>query len=147
MQETPSHSKYESAIANALDIIQSAIYLLVSLFLVVMALMTFYIVGRDLSMFVFGPANIDSIAFALSDLLIILIITGLIQTVLVFMQRHQLDTRVILAVGLTAMIRRILVFGAEKASWVDTALTALIIFVLILGIFLIGDKGITQSKQ
>lgn len=139
-------SKYNDTIAGALDRIQSAIYLLVAVFLIIMALMTFFLVGRDIIQIVMQPVSVELISTALDDLLIVLIIAALIQTVLVYVKRHQLDPRLILSVGLTAMIRRILVFGAEKIAWEQVALTGLLILVLIIGIFLIGDKG-AKDKQ
>jgi hypothetical protein len=39
------------------------------------------------------------------------------------------------------MIRRVLIFGVEKnITWEQMAVTALLIFVIILGIWLIGEK-------
>jgi hypothetical protein len=39
------------------------------------------------------------------------------------------------------MIRRVLVFGVEKAiTWEQMAVTALLILVIIIGIWLVGEK-------
>lgn len=52
-----------------------------------------------------------------------------------------LDLRLILSVGLTAMIRRVLVFGVEKnITWEQMAVTAILILVIIVGIYLVGEK-------
>lgn len=144
MDDKPS--KYNDTVAGALDRIQAAIYLLVAVFLIIMALMTFLLVGRDMIQIIMEPVSVGLISTALDDLLIVLIITALIQTVMVYIKKHQLDPRLILSVGLTAMIRRILVFGAEKIAWEQVALTGLLILVLIIGIFLIGNNGI-KDKQ
>jgi uncharacterized membrane protein (DUF373 family) len=130
-----------AGITDVLDKVESAIYLLVALFLGIMALMTFFIVAVDLSHFVTGPADLNVIDMALNSLLVTLIIAALIQTVIVYIKLHTLDMRLILGVGLTAMIRRVLVFGVEKTiTWEQMAVTALLIFVIILGIWLVGEK-------
>jgi uncharacterized membrane protein (DUF373 family) len=130
-----------TGITGILDKVESAIYLLVALFLGIMALMTFFLTAKDLSLFVTGGASLDVIDSALNSLLVILIIAALIQTVIVYIKIHMLDLRLILGVGLTAMIRRVLVFRVEKnITWKETAVTALLILVIILGIYLIGDK-------
>jgi uncharacterized membrane protein (DUF373 family) len=135
---------YAAGIASVLDKVESALYLLVALFLGVMALMTFFIVARDLTQFATGPINLSIIDMALNDLLVTLIITGLIQTVIVYLKSHMLDLRLILGVGLTAMVRRVLVIGVEKQiTWQEMAITALLIAVIAIGIYLIGNKKVS----
>ncbi len=131
-------NRYSNTIGNALDIVQSTIYLLVAVFLILMAVMSFYIVAQDMMAFVTEPASILLVDKALENLMIVFVITGLIQTLIVYIKTHTIDTRLVLAVGLTAVIRRVLVFGATTKPWEETALTALLLFVLILGLFLIG---------
>ena len=138
---------YNAGIASALDKIESGIYLLVALFLGIMALLTFFIVARDLSQFVSVPVSLVLIDTALNDLLVTLIIAGLIQTVIVYIKLHMLDLRLILGVGLTAMVRRVLVFGVEKINWEDMAITALLIAVIVFGIYLIGDRKIKHKEK
>lgn len=143
---------YNRGIADMLDKAESAIYLLVALFLGIMALMTFFIIARDLTQFNFGQVsfgtsnpNLTLINGALNDVLVTLIIAGLIQTVIVYIKIHTLDLRLILGVGLTAMIRRVLVSGAEALSWEDMAVTALLILVIIIGIYMIGDTKVRHK--
>ncbi|HTY90634.1 MAG TPA: phosphate-starvation-inducible PsiE family protein [Methanocella sp.] len=134
-------SDRSGSITNVLDRVETGIYLLVALFLSIMALMTFFVVALDLSHFFTDTASLDIIDSALNSLLVALIITGLIQTVIVYIKIHTLDLRLILGVGLTAMIRRVLVFGVEKSiTWEQMAVTALLILVIIIGIYLIGEK-------
>jgi uncharacterized membrane protein (DUF373 family) len=134
---------YNAGIASVLDKVESGIYLLVALFLGVMALLTFFIVAKDLSQFMSSGVNLNLIDLALNDLLVTLIITGLIQTVIVYIKMHMLDLRLILGVGLTAMVRRVLVVGAEtQVSWEEMAITALLIAVIAIGIYLIGNRKI-----
>ncbi len=137
---------YNVGIAGALDKIESGIYLIVALFLGIMALLTFFVVARDLSHFVSVPVNLTLIDTALNDLLVTLIIAGLIQTVIVYIKLHMLDLRLILGVGLTAMVRRVLVFGVEQQiTWEEMAITALLIAVIVFGIYLIGDRKVKHK--
>jgi uncharacterized membrane protein (DUF373 family) len=133
---------------GVLDKAEAAIYLLVALFLGIMALMTFFLVARDLSQFVIGQSDLNAIDTALNSLLVTLIIAALIQTVIVYIKIHTLDLRLILGVGLTAMIRRVLVFGVEKTvTWEQMAVTALLILVIIIGIYLVGEKKAPLSRN
>lgn len=135
-------------IVEVLDKVEAGIYLLVALFLGIMALMTFFLVAGDLTQFLIGPGDLSVIDLALNDLLVALIIAALIQTVIVYIKIHTLDLRLILGVGLTAMIRRVLVFGVEKTiTWEQMAVTALLILVIIIGIYLVGDKKSPGVKE
>ncbi|WP_424359418.1 phosphate-starvation-inducible PsiE family protein [Methanocella sp. MCL-LM] len=139
-------NKYSNTIGNSLDIVQSTIYLLVAIFLILMAFMAFYIVAQDMMNFVREPASILLVDKALENLMVVFVITGLIQTLIVYIKTHAIDTRLVLAVGLTAVIRRVLVFGATPKPWEDTAMTAVLLFVLILGIFMVA-RADTRKKH
>ncbi len=148
MNNVPRSSDPSASIADLLNKVESVIYLLVALFLGIMALMTFFIVARDLTQFITGPTDLDLIDTALNSLLVTLIIAALIQTVIVYIRIHMLDMRLILGVGLTAMIRRVLVFGVEKnVSWEQMAVTAILILVIILGIYLIGERKVPGTMK
>ena len=137
----PDPQAYDTFIAGFLSKVESAVYLLVSIFLVLLALMTFFIVGRDMANFIFSPFSLETLVLALNDLLVTLIIAELIQTVVVYFKSHQLELKLILAAGMTAMIRRVLVFGVEKnITWEEMAVTAVLILVIIIGIYVVGIK-------
>lgn len=135
---------YEYSIASLLDKVEAAIYLLVSVFLVILALMTLFIVGHDMLGFISSSYSLDTLILVLNDLLMTLIIAELIQTVVVYFKSHQLELKLILAAGLTAMIRRVLVFGVEKSlTWQDMAITASLILVITIAIYLVGEKKVS----
>ncbi len=139
---------YDSIVAGFLDRVESAVYLLVSIFLVVLALMTLFIVGKDMARFVTGTFSLDTLVLALNDLLVTLIIAELIQTVVVYFKSHQLELKLILAAGLTAMIRRVLVFGVEKnITWEEMAITAALILVITIAIYLVGEKKVRLERE
>jgi uncharacterized membrane protein (DUF373 family) len=136
---------YDQTIAAVIGRIESAIYLIAALFLIVMAIASFFIVAGDLFQFTAGGEGIDIIYNALNDLLVVLIVVELMQTISVFIRRHVLDLRLILAAGLTAMIRRVLLFGVEKnITSVDMAITALLIVVLAVAIYLVGRQKVER---
>ncbi len=145
---TSGPSAYDSFIAGFLDKVESAVYLLVSIFLVILALMTLFIVGKDMARFVFEPFSLDTLVLALNDLLVTLIIAELIQTVVVYFKSHQLELKLILAAGMTAMIRRVLVFGVEKnITWEEMAITALLILIITVAIYLVGEKKVKFERE
>jgi uncharacterized membrane protein (DUF373 family) len=135
-------------VISALEKMQSAIYLLVSIFLIIMALIVMLIVGKDIITFITGSLKLDDLIVALQDLLTVLIIAELIQTVVVYFKSHQLDLKLILAAGLTAMIRRILVFGAEKnVNLSEMVVIAVLIAVIAIGTVVINDhKAVKEGK-
>jgi uncharacterized membrane protein (DUF373 family) len=138
---------YNETIATIIGRIESAIYLIAALFLIIMAIAAFVVIADDLYQFLASDEKIDVIYNALNDLLVVLIIVELIQTIAVFIQRHVLDLRLILAAGLTAMIRRVLLFGVEKnITAEDMAITALIIFVIAISIYLVGRQKVERAS-
>jgi uncharacterized membrane protein (DUF373 family) len=137
---------YGSYIGHVLELTQAAIYLLAAIFLVLLAVMALFVVARDLSGILFKGATIDLIYLTLNDLLVVLIIVELIQTIVVFIQRHEIDLRLIIAAGITALIRRVLVFGVEKIPWEEMAITALLLIVLVVAIYLIGRERVPINE-
>lgn len=134
-------------IIGILEKLQSTVYLLVSIFLVVMALMAMFIVGRDLLTFATGSLKLEDLVVALQDLLTVLILAELIQTVVVYFKRHQLDLKLILAAGLTAMIRRILVFGVEKGiDPMEMVVIAALIVIIAVAIVVIDRNADHEGK-
>jgi uncharacterized membrane protein (DUF373 family) len=128
-------------VISILEKLQSAIYLLVSIFLVVMALMSLYTVSVDLWIFITGSLQLNDLVKALQDLLTVLILAELIQTVVVYFKSHQLDLKLILAAGMTAMIRRILVFGAEKGADPNEMIVIAALIVIIAVAIVIIDRN------
>jgi uncharacterized membrane protein (DUF373 family) len=138
---------YDQTIAAIIDRIEAAIYLIAALFLIVMAIASFFVVAGDMFQFMSGGEGIEIIYTALNDLLVVLIVVELIQTIAVFIRRHVLDLRLILAAGLTAMIRRVLLFGIEQnITSVDMAITALLIIVLAVAIYLVGQQKVERPS-
>lgn len=142
MGNNGSNNNKNGLLERSLELLQSAIYVLVAIFLVIIAFLTFFVVGVDLFEYVSEPLKVYMLHTALNDLLLALILAELIQTVNVYVQKHELSLKLLLAAGLTALIRRVLVFGVEKIPWEEMLVTAVLIIVLVTAIILIGDRKI-----
>ncbi|HEY3272836.1 MAG TPA: phosphate-starvation-inducible PsiE family protein [Methanocella sp.] len=138
---------YNRVVGRALDLMQAAIYLVAAILLILLALMAFLVIGSDMNDIIRGSMNIKSIDSVLSDILILFVITGLIQTLIVYIKSHSVDPWLVLSVGLTAIIRRVLIFGAQDRPYEDVALTAVLLFVIIIGLYLIDRKYPTVSRE
>jgi uncharacterized membrane protein (DUF373 family) len=138
---------YNRVVGRALDLAQAAIYLVAALLLILLALMAFFVIGSDMNSIIRGSMSILSIDSVLSDILILFVITGLIQTLIVYIKSHSIDPWLVLSVGLTAIIRRVLIFGAQDRPYMDVALTAVLLFVIIIGLYLIDRKYPAGSRQ
>lgn len=141
---------YSSVIGNALDMAQGTIYLLAALFLVMLAVLTLLSVVQEMSTFINpseGVTRMDVVDSSLEHILVIFIITGLIQTLVVYYKSHTIDISLVLSVGLTAVIRRVLVFGARPKPWEDVAVTAMLLVVIIAGLYLLGRNRPVPEKQ
>jgi uncharacterized membrane protein (DUF373 family) len=134
-------------VGNTLDLVQAAIYLVAAVLLVILAIMAFLVIIRDMYDIVNGSMTIVSIDVVLSDLIVVFVITGLVQTLIVYIKTHSIDPWLVLSVGLTAIIRRVLVFGAKPGPAEDVALTAALLLVIIVGLYLIDRGRRTTGRQ
>ncbi len=146
LPDRPVRPGYGSVIGNILDMTQATIYLLAAIFLVLLTVAAFFVVARDMSGFVTGSLNIGQVDMALGDIMIIFIITGLIQTLIAFIKSHSIDPWLVLSVGLTAVVRRVLILGAKPVSAEETLTTSALLFVIILGLYLVARRT-TAEKQ
>ncbi|MCD5409920.1 MAG: phosphate-starvation-inducible PsiE family protein [Methanocellales archaeon] len=84
--------------------------------------------------------------FVLKDLMVAMILVELLQTVIVFIREHKFDMRLILAAGLTAMVRKVLVFGVEPVDAMMMGLVVALIVVLTASMVVFTKYGpITKS--
>ncbi len=138
---------YNRVVGRALDLAQAAIYLITAILLILLALMAFFVIGSDMNNMVRGSMSILSIDTVLGDVLVLFVITGLIQTLIVYIKSHTLDPWLVLSVGLTAIIRRVLIFGAQDRPYEDVALTAVLLFVVIIGLYLVDRRCHSVSRR
>ncbi|ATZ61338.2 MAG: phosphate-starvation-inducible PsiE family protein [Methanosarcinales archaeon Met12] len=139
---------WRQKLADTVDGIEIAIYAIIAVFLIGMAFITFVHVGRNLLLNVFVIPNdpMSAMLLALKDLMVAMILVELLQTVIVFIREHKLDMRLILAAGLTAMVRKVLVFGVEPIDAMMMSLVVALIVVLTVAMVVFTKYGpITKS--
>ncbi|MCL2460146.1 MAG: phosphate-starvation-inducible PsiE family protein [Euryarchaeota archaeon] len=130
-------------------------YLLVALLLSVLALFSLINAG-NLIFHVFG--NLESVtvgvyqAFemyhAIHAILLTVIIIELFETVTIYLRTKQIPILILLLVGLTAMIRHILIFSFDEVEAVDMAATAIVILVIVCGIYLLkNNSNVTETEE
>ncbi len=135
-----------TSIGRFLKGIETSIYLIVVFFLLIMVILTLWLVVNDLLPALQGPYDIHLIHNALNNLLLTFILAELIQIVIVYMQKKHLDTLLLLATGLTAMIRHVLVFGVEPIAWEEMVVAALLIGITASLMIAIEYLGIRQAR-
>lgn len=138
---------YGGTVGNTLDLVQAAIYLVAAILLVVLAIMAFLVIIGDMYDIVSGSMNIQAIDIVLSDILVVFVITGLVQTLIVYVKSHAIDPWLVLSVGLTAIIRRVLIFGAKETPYEEVALTTALLLVIIMGLYLVGRGRQPAGKR
>ena len=136
----PAPRDFGGTVGKTLDIVQAAIYLVAALLLVILSVMAFIVIIGDMYNIVNGSMTIQAIDVVLGDVLIVFVITGLVQTLIVYIKSHSVDPWLVLSVGLTAIIRRVIVSGAQERPFEDVALTAVLLFVIVLGLYLVERR-------
>lgn len=132
----PSIEKIVAAISSVTTII----YLIIAVVLVILAALSFVEVIRQV-VAIIGTRNITAgILGVLHTLLLSIIIIELLETVVIYFRTSQFRVQPILFAALTAMIRRVLVYGVETSDFLDILTTVAAIGVLTMAIVLIGKE-------
>jgi uncharacterized membrane protein (DUF373 family) len=143
MVEEPAANGRSWWMTRAIAILASVttlIYLIIALILVVLVALSFYGVLQQLISIFSGISVTDGILSVLHTILLSIIILELLETVVIYFRTQRVQVRPILFAGLTAMIRRILVFGVEPVGVIDLLTTVAVIAVLTAAIVLIGKE-------
>jgi len=131
-----------------LSSVTHVIYLIIAMILVILVALSFYDVFQKLLLIFSVVPIMDGILEVLHSVLLSIIILELLETVIIYFRIRRVQVRPILLAGLTAMIRRILVFGVEPAGVIDLLTTVAVIAVLTAAIVLIGkEDGKWDSKR
>jgi hypothetical protein len=138
---------YKLVVSRALDLAQAAIYLVAALLLILLALMAFFVIGSDMNNIVRGSMTIGAIDVVLSDILIVFVITGPIQTLIVYIKSHTIDPWLVPQRGpdrhhpARARLRRpgTALRGRRPA--------AVLLFVVIIGLYLIDWRCHSVSRR
>lgn len=125
---------------SGISITTVIIYLVIAVVLSLLAIVSFYEVFL-LMWGIFSHSNITlGILEVLHALLVTIIILELLETVTVYLTIHRILVKPLLIAGLTAMIRRVLVFGVEPSEPLDIFATVAVIGVLTVAIVFIGKE-------
>jgi len=132
--------KYLAEGLSGVVYISSAIYLLIAFALAVLALFSFYDVLVCMSGLFTAVDPTLAVLETLHALLLTLIIVEVLETVTAYFRTNRVQVRPILIAGLTAMVRRILLFGVETTAPADIAVTLAAIIVLTIAVYYVGEE-------
>ncbi|MDD2666630.1 MAG: phosphate-starvation-inducible PsiE family protein [Methanocellales archaeon] len=122
--------EWRSKLMTVLDIIYIMLYAVIAFFLTLTAFASFVVVGSALLGAIGAESPILFIITALKDIFIAIIVVELLLTVMVFIQKEQIDMRLLLGAGLTAMVRKVLLFGVEEVDIAEMMAVIALILVL-----------------
>lgn len=117
-------------IVTALDYVIYAIYFGVAVALCVVAAYSFVDVAVQMGVALESPDRALSIMQILHSLLLTIIIVELLETMISYFRTNEFRIQPILLAGITAMVRRVLMFGVEVENPLDIAVTLAAIVVL-----------------
>ncbi|MBU2617709.1 MAG: phosphate-starvation-inducible PsiE family protein, partial [Euryarchaeota archaeon] len=120
---------WKPKLVRTLDGLYMVIYVTIAIFLIAMAFASFVFVGKDLWGVLGAESPMLVILMALKDLFIAIIIVELLLAVVVFIREEQIDMRLLLGAGLTAMVRKVLVFGVEEVNIMEMVVVVALIMV------------------
>lgn len=126
----------------AINTVTSIIYLLIAVVLIILAFFSFYDVGIELMQLFSNPDISSGVLQVLHALLVTIILIEILETVTVYFKTKSLLVRPILIAGLTAMIRKVLIFGVDTTRPEEVVLTLAAIVVLTFSIIFIGKEEI-----
>jgi len=119
---------------SAIMRVNYVIYFCIAIVLVLLAVVSFYDVALQFLQVFGGSSVTDGILRVLHALLVTIIIIEILETVTTYFRTNQLQVRPILIAGLTAMVRKILVYGLEPTDLIDVVGTVAVIAVLTVAI-------------
>ena len=114
-------------------------YILVAFLLSIIALFSLIHAGVVLFHMWDGGEIMPAIANGIHAILLTVIIIELFETVAIYLRTKHVPILILLMVGLTAMIRHALIFSFENVEILDLVATAVVMVVLIVGIYVLRD--------
>jgi len=125
---------------SAIMRVNYVIYFCIAIVLVLLAVVSFYDVALQFLQVFGGSSVTDGILRVLHALLVTIIIIEILETVTAYFRTSQLQVRPILIAGLTAVVRKILVYGLEPTDLIDVVGTVAVIAVLTVAIAVVGKE-------
>ncbi|MDK2975207.1 MAG: hypothetical protein PWP08_1578 [Methanofollis sp.] len=116
------------------------IYFCIAIVLVLLAVVSFYDVALQFLLVFEGVSVTDGILQVLHALLVTIIIIEILETVTAYFRTNKLQVRPILIAGLTAMVRKVLIYGLGPTDLIDVVGTVAVIAVLTAAIAVVGKE-------
>jgi uncharacterized membrane protein (DUF373 family) len=101
----------------------------------------------DMEDIVIGMYQAPGMYHAIHAILLTVIIIEMFETVTIYLRTKQIPILILLMVGLTAMIRHILSFGFDEVDTMDMVATAIVILVLVCGIYMLKNNPIAREIE
>jgi uncharacterized membrane protein (DUF373 family) len=115
------------------------IYIVLALFLTVVAVISLGITLMEIISLFTTQSWDEGIIQVIYSILLTVIIIELFETVIVYLKTKRVPVRAILIAGLTAMIRHVILFNISKAEPIEVIGPAVMLAVLIAGVYLLRE--------
>lgn len=135
----PSRYYAENAVP-AISWVTQCIYLLIAVALSVLALVSLYDVLLQMVALIHAEDTMQGALEVLHALLLTLILVEILETVTAYFRTKKVLVTPILIAGVTAMVRRVLIFGVEVHEPAEIGMTLAAILVLTIAIVYIGKQ-------
>lgn len=135
----PSRYYAENAVPG-ISWVTQCIYLLIAVALSVLALVSLYDVLLQMVALIHAEDTMQGALEVLHALLLTLILVEILETVTAYFRTKKVLVTPILIAGVTAMVRRVLIFGVEVHEPAEIGMTLAAILVLTIAIVYIGKQ-------
>jgi len=135
----PSRYYADNAVP-AISWVTQGIYLLIAVALSVLALVSLYDVLLQMVVLIHAEDTMQGVLEVLHALLLTLILVEILETVTAYFRTKKVLVTPILIAGVTAMVRRVLIFGVEVNEPAEIGMTLAAILVLTIAIVYIGKQ-------
>ncbi|MBN1195069.1 MAG: phosphate-starvation-inducible PsiE family protein [Methanomicrobiaceae archaeon] len=127
-------------LVRAISSVTVIIYLIVAINLTILAFLSFYDVFIQLSNALTAISVSAGILQVLHSLLVTIIIIEILETVTAYFRTNRVQVKPILIAGLTAMIRKVLIYGIDITESAEIILTLAAIVIFTAAIVYIGKE-------
>jgi uncharacterized membrane protein (DUF373 family) len=114
------------------------LYSAVAVLLIVIAIISLLVEVSNIGNYLTSASTI----LGLQELFVTVIILELLMTVIGYMKRRSINLGLLLGVGLTAMIRKIITVGYSSTNYQEFALVLVATAILVAAIIFVGDRTI-----
>jgi uncharacterized membrane protein (DUF373 family) len=137
-----------SSLVQAISSIGILFYLAIAVVLIVLTVIAFYDVGLSIIALSTQPSITDGILGVLHALFVPIILIEILETVVAYFRTSTFQLGPILIAGLTAMVRRVLLFGVETVDPTEMGITLAAIAVLTFAVVYIGrEERMRRGKE